>query len=174
MHPRYLVATLAILVSAESASAQRPLTLSIGGGASLPLGRFEEGASIGWHALASVGWSTLMQPIGLRVDAHHNRFTAKAAGPDQAVTSATLNLSYRLPMTNSPLSPFIIVGGGGYRFECFGGTDCGTATRVGWNAGLGTKFAAFRLKGFVEARWHAVNADAGNVRFVPITFALTF
>ena len=174
MNLRSLVATLALFASAQSVAAQRPLTLSLGGGASVPLGRFADGASVGWHALASIGWSTLMQPIGVRVDAQHNRFTAKAAGPDQAVTSATLNLSYRLPMTNSPLSPYLIAGGGAYRFECFGGTDCGSDTRVGWNAGLGTKFAAFRLKGFVEARWHAVNSDAGNVRFVPLTFALTF
>lgn len=174
MKPRCVVVALALLVSSQSVAAQRPLSLSIGGGASLPLGRFEEGASIGWHALASVGLSTYMQPIGLRLDAQHNRFTAKAAGPDQAITSATLNLSYRLPMTNSPVSPYLIAGGGAYRFECFGGTDCGTATRVGWNAGLGAKFVGFRLKGFVESRWHAVNADAGNVRFVPITLALTF
>ena len=174
MHSRYLVAALAAIVLAQPASAQRSVTLSLGGGASFPLGRFDEGASIGWHALASLGWSTLMQPIGLRVDAQHNRFTARAAGPDQAITSATLNLSYRLPMTNSPLSPYIIGGGGAYRSECFGGTDCGSSTDIGWNTGLGTKWAAFRMKGFVEARWHAVNSEGGNVRFVPLTFALTF
>jgi hypothetical protein len=174
MKPRCVVIAIALLVSSHSVAAQRPLTLSLGGGASVPLGRFADGASIGWHALASLGLSTYMQPIGLRLDAHHNRLTAKAAGPDQAITSATLNLSYRLPMTNSPLSPYIIGGGGAYRFECFGGTDCGSSTRVGWNAGLGTKWAGFGLKGFVEARWNAINADASNVRFVPITFALTF
>ena len=174
MRIRFLLATLALLVAAKPMCAQRPLTLSLGGGASFPLGQFEDGASIGWHALASVGWSTLMQPIGVRLDVQHSRFTAKSVGPDLAVTSATLNLSYRLPMTNSAFSPYVIGGGGAYRFECFGDTDCGSDTRIGWNAGLGTKFAAFRLKGFLEARWHAVNSDGGNVRFVPITFALTF
>jgi opacity protein-like surface antigen len=174
MHPRYLATTLALVVTAHAVPAQRPITLSLGGGASVPLGRFDEGASVGWHALASLGWSTLMQPLSVRVDAQHNRFTARAAGPDQAITSATLNLAYRLPMTNSPLSPYVIAGGGAYRFECTGGTDCGSSTDIGWNAGLGTKFAAFRLKGFVEARWHAVNGEGGNVRFVPLTFALTF
>ena len=172
MKSRLLVGLL--VAFASSAAAQRPLTLSLGGGATFPLGRFADGASIGWHALASLGLSTHMQPIGLRLDAQHNRLTAKAAGPDQAITSATLNLSYRLPMTNSPLSPYIIAGGGAYRFECFGDTDCGSSSDIGWNAGLGTKFAAFRLKGFVEARWNAVNSEGGNVRFVPLTFALTF
>jgi hypothetical protein len=168
-----IVIALLLLVSTE-ATAQRPVTLSLGGGASVPLGRFADRASVGWHGLGSLGLSTHMQPIGLRLDAHHNRFTAKAAGPDQAITSATLNLSYRLPMTNSPFSPYVIAGGGAYRFECVGGTDCGTSTRVGWNAGVGSKWAGFGMKGFVEARWNAVNSDAGNVRFVPLTFALTF
>jgi hypothetical protein len=173
MKQRCIVIALLLLVSTQ-ATAQRPLTLSLGGGASVPLGRFADTRSLGWHALASLGLSTHMQPIGLRVDAHHNRLTAKATGPDQAITSATLNLSYRLPMTNSPFSPYVIAGGGGYRFECVGGTDCGTSTRLGWNAGVGSKWAGFGMKGFVEARWHAVNSDAGNVRLVPITFALTF
>jgi hypothetical protein len=171
--PMLVVAGLLLAVS-NASQAQRPVTLSLGGGGSLPLGRFGDAASTGWHALASIGLSTLMQPIGLRLDVAHNRFTAKAAGPDQAVTSATVNATYRLPMTNSPLSPYVITGAGAYRFECFGDVDCGSTTRFGWNAGLGTKFAALGLKGFLEARFHAVNSKAGNVRFVPLTFALTF
>jgi hypothetical protein len=172
-HRMVLLASLLTLVSA-TAAAQRPLTLSLAGGASLPVGRFGDAASTGWHALASIGLSTLMQPIGLRLDVAHNRFTAESVGPDQGVTSATLNATYRLPMTNSPLSPYLITGAGAYRFECFGSIDCGTATRFGWNAGLGTKFAALGMKGFMESRFHAVNASAGNVRFVPLTFGLTF
>ena len=42
-------------------------------------------------------------------------------------------------MTNSPLSPYLITGAGAYRFECVGALDCGSTTRFGWNAGLGTK-----------------------------------
>src|SRR5688500_2448960 len=131
-HRMVLLASLLTLVSA-TAAAQRPLTLSLAGGASLPVGRFGDAASTGWHALASIGLSTLMQPIGLRLDVAHNRFTAESVGPDQGVTSATLNATYRLPMTNSPLSPYLITGAGASRFECFGTIDCGTATRFGWN-----------------------------------------
>jgi opacity protein-like surface antigen len=172
MRSRFVIALCALGASAQPVAAQ--WSLGIGGGATFPLGRFEESSSIGWHGLATIGWSTLMQPIGVRVDAHHHRFTAKVGGPGQAVTSATLNLSYRLPMTNSPLSPYIIGGGGAYRFECTGGTDCGSDTRIGWNAGLGTKFASLGLRGFVEARWQAVNSDGGNARFVPLSLGLTF
>jgi hypothetical protein len=173
MTPRRILIALALVLSARAA-AQGPVTLSLGAGASAPLGRLADNSSVGWHALASVGLGTLMQPLGLRLDAHHHRMTARAAGPDQAITSGTLNLTYRLPMTSSPFSPYIIAGGGAYRFACAGGTGCGSATHVGWNAGVGTKWAGFGFKGFVEARWNAINADAGNARFVPLTFAFTF
>jgi hypothetical protein len=167
-----LVAILLVQVP-ELARAQRPLSLSLAGGASLPAGRFGDAAGAGWHALASIGLSTLMQPIGLRMDVAHNRFAAESVGPEQGVTSATLNLTYRLPMTNSPLSPYLITGAGAYRFECFGAIECGTTTRFGWNAGLGTKFAALGMKGFLESRFHAINTESGNVRFVPLTVGLT-
>lgn len=174
LNHRLIIATAAALCMGTVAEAQRPLTLSLAGGGSLPVGRFGDVASTGWHALVGIGLSTLMQPIGLRLDVAHNRFTAEAAGPDQAVTSGTLNFTYRLPMTNSPLSPYLITGAGAYRFDCFGRIDCDAVTRFGWNAGLGSKFAAMGLKGFVESRLHGVNAESGNVRFVPLTFGLTF
>lgn len=174
LNHRLIIATAAALCMGTVAEAQRPLTLSLAGGGSLPVGRFGDVASTGWHALVGIGLSTLMQPIGLRLDVAHNRFTAEAAGPDQAVTSGTLNFTYRLPMTNSPLSPYLITGAGAYRFDCFGRIDCDAVTRFGWNAGLGSKFAAIGLKGFVESRLHGVNAESGNVRFVPLTFGLTF
>ena len=171
---RIVIAAAAALCMGTVAEAQRPLTVSLAGGGSLPIGRFDDAASTGWHALVGIGLSTLMQPIGLRLDVAHNRFTAQAAGPDQAVTSGTLNFTYRLPMTNSPLSPYLITGAGAYRFDCFGRIDCDAVTRFGWNAGLGSKFAALGLKGFIESRLHGVNAESGNVRFVPVTFGLTF
>lgn len=174
MHRILAAAALVVAALAAPAHAQRALSLSLAGGASLPVGQFADGASTGWHGLVGIGLSTFMQPIGLRLDAAHSRFTAKAAGPDQAVTSATLNITYRLPMTNSPLSPYLITGAGAYRFECTGAISCGSTTRFGWNAGLGTRFVGLGLKGFLESRFHAVNADAGNVRYVPLTFGLTF
>ena len=167
---------LAVSLSALSipASAQSPFMLAIGGGGSLPVGDFGDAANVGWHALASIGVSTLMQPLGLRVDVAHNRFGAKAGGVDQAITSGTLNVTYRLPMTNSPLSPYLIGGAGAYRFQCTGAVSCGSATRFGWNAGLGTKIASLGLKWFLEGRFHFVDADPGSVKFAPLTLGLMF
>jgi opacity protein-like surface antigen len=163
-------ATLAmLLLGAGAAHAQRPVTVNLGGGASFPVGAFADATKPGWHALAGLALGSLMQPMGLRLDLAHNRFEGEGAAPERQLTSGTLNLTYRLPMTNSPVSPFIIAGAGAYRAECGDDVDCGTATRFGWNAGLGMKFAGLGLKGFVESRFHATR----GVRYVPVTLGLT-
>ena len=169
-----MILASALALMANPAAAQRALTLSVAGGGSLPVGQFQDAANTGWHALVGIGLSTLMQPIGLRLDVAVNSFPAKSLDSDDFLTSATLNATYRLPMTNSPLSPYLITGLGAYRFDCTGDISCGGTTRFGWNAGLGSKIAALGLKWFVESRFHAVDADAGSVRFVPITLGLTF
>src|SRR5215203_2086967 len=128
------IAGLLILVAAD-ARAQRPLTVTVAGGASFPVGAYDDAAGTGWHALAGLRLSTLTQPIGLRLDAAHQQFSGETSVGDQAITSGTLNATYRLPMVNSPISPYIIAGAGAYHLSCTGSTDCGSETRFGWNAG---------------------------------------
>jgi opacity protein-like surface antigen len=166
---RHLVGAGMLAMLAARADAQRPLTLTLAGGATFPSGKLGDAAGTGWHALAGLRLSTPMQPLGLRLDVAHNRFGGDTPAPDQAITSGTLNVTYRIPMTNSPMSPYIIAGAGAYRLECIGEADCGSDTRFGWNAGLGTRLVAFGLRWFIESRFHA----AGEARFVPLTLGLT-
>ncbi|MGQ0815018.1 MAG: outer membrane beta-barrel protein [Gemmatimonadota bacterium] len=167
---RALLISLLLATMSSSAAAQGTVTLSLAGGAALPVASFGEATNLGWHGQLSIGLSSLMQPIGLRLDVAHYRFEADSAAATTAVTPATLNLSYRLPMTDSPLSPYLIAGAGVYRVECVDDVGCDTDHRFGWSAGLGTRVAALRMKWFLESRFHA----AGNVRFVPFTLGLTF
>ena len=166
----------AALVISSSAEAQRPLSLSLAGGASLPAGRFGDDADIGWHALASIGLSTHMQPLGLRLDVAYNRFTAATAGIESFdVGSATLNFTYRLPMTNSPISPYLISGAGAYRSERDATVgDESATTRYGWNVGLGMKMYALGLRSFIEARYHRTKRGGDTLHYIPATFGLTF
>jgi hypothetical protein len=159
-----------LLLVAAAARAQRPLTLTVAGGASFPVGAYGDAAGTGWHALAGLGLSALTQPMGLRLDVAHQQLTGDTPAPDQTVTSGTLNLTYRLPMVSSPISPYVITGAGAYHLSCTGSTDCGSDTRFGWNAGLGTRFVSFGLRWFLESRFHA----AGDARFVPLTLGLSF
>ena len=122
-----------------------------------------------------------MQPLGLRLDVAYNQFAftddAQAAlGDDgtQSVGSATLNVTYRLPMTNSPLSPYLISGLGWYRTDCSIEPACDATTRYGWNVGLGTKLHALGIRSFLEARYHRTDSGGSDVHFFPLTFGLIF
>jgi opacity protein-like surface antigen len=169
----FVAVWLGVGSSPASLEAQRPISVGLAGGVSLPQGDLAAGVNAGWHALGTIALSTLMQPIGLRVDVAYNRFEFSDVDGNQSVGSATLNGTYRLPMTNSPLSPYLIAGLGAYRTECSLGAGCEAATRFGWNVGLGTKlFVGFRS--FVEARYHRTKRGDANVSYFPLTLGVMF
>ena len=181
------IASAFVLAPTGPLLAQRPLSVGLAGGVSVPQGELRDGATTGWHALATVSLSTLMQPLGLRLDIAYNRFDfsdarsdcscafSAAGGPGhQTVGSATLNATYRLPRTDSPLSPYLITGIGAYRTECSLGSGCSAVTRYGWNAGLGTKLTGLGLRTFVEARFHSVVEPGPDLHFFPVTLGLLF
>ena len=170
-----------LLIAPTVASAQRPISVGLAGGVSVPQGNFGDGATTGWHALGTLALSTLMQPLGLRLDAAYNRFAysdavqaVRAEDGYESVSSATLNATYRLPMTDSPLSPYLISGLGAYRTECSTGPGCDATTRYGWNVGLGTKLYVLGFRSFLEGRYHRTERGDRDVNFFPVTFGLSF
>ena len=173
----YIAAWCALLAPVAAMQAQRPISIGIGGGVSIPEGDLGDGARTGWHALGTIAVSTLMQPLGLRVDVAYNSFAfnddleATLGAGDQTVGSATLNFTYRLPMTNSPFSPYLISGLGAYRSDC---SVCDPTTRYGWNVGVGTKLYVVGVRSFLEARYHRTGRGDQNVHYFPVTFGLTF
>jgi len=152
---------------------QRPISIGLAGGVSLPQGDLARDANTGWHALGTLALSTLMQPLGLRLDVAYNRFELSDVAGNQSVGSATLNATYRLPMTNSPMSPYLISGLGAYRTECSLATGCEARTKFGWNVGLGTKlYVGFRS--FLEVRYHRTERGESDWNYFPLTFGLLF
>jgi hypothetical protein len=180
MRRSILTATLLLaLAPITTLESQRAITVGVAGGLSLPLGDFGKAVDPGWHSLGTLAIGTAMQPLGLRVDAAFNQFarsatTPAAASGSQTAASVTLNPTYRLPMTNSPLSPYVIAGAGAYRLACSGDLACDATTRFGWNGGIGAKFASFGLRGFVEARYNRIAFRNGAVHYIPFTLGLTF
>jgi hypothetical protein len=178
---RYLLATalLGSLAAPAALSAQRPVSIGIAGGASIPTGDLRDGVEIGWHGLATIAVSTLMQPLGVRIDVAYNRFafsgnTAALADEYQSTGSATLNFTYRLPRTNSSLSPYLISGLGAYRSECSLESGCEPTTRYGWNVGLGTKLFVLGFRSFLEARYHRTEIGDVGVQYFTPSFGILF
>ena len=172
---------VALIAPATSLGAQRPLSIGLAGGVSLPTGNLSDAATTGWHGLGTLALSSLVLPMGVRVDVAYNRFAFSDDAQTQfggdgnvSVGSATLNLTYRLPMTNSPMSPYLISGLGAYQSKCSVGPSCEATTRYGWNVGLGAKLAVLTLRTFVEARYHRTSRGNGGVHYFPVTFGLMF
>src|SRR5919204_2860473 len=111
-----------VFAPAAPLGAQRAISIGVAGGVSVPQGDLRDGVNTGWHALGTLALGSLMQPLGLRFDVAYNRFafsdqSRQALGGNGylATSSATLNATYRLPMTNAPASPYLISGLGAYR-----------------------------------------------------------
>ncbi|HEV3483957.1 MAG TPA: outer membrane beta-barrel protein [Vicinamibacterales bacterium] len=166
-------ASAAPAASTPAGAQQRPISIGLAGGVSLPQGDLAAGANTGWHALGTLALSTLMQPLGMRLDVAYNRFGLSDVDGNQSVGSATLYLTYRLPMTNSPMSPYLISGLGAYRSDCSATDGCEASTRFGWNVGLGTKlYVGFRS--FIEVRYHRTARGDASVNYFPLTFGVLF
>ena len=161
--------------------AQRPLSLGLAGGVSLPQGSLSDGAQTGWHALGTLSLTSPFLPFGLRVDAAYNRFAlsdearvALGGGGHETVSSLTANLIYQASMPGSLALPYVIVGIGGYHTSCALDAACGSATRYGWNLGLGTKLNLAGVSAFAEARYHRTSRGGGSVNYFPLTLGVMF
>ena len=170
---------LGLVSPAASAAAQRPVSIGVAGGVSVPQGDLRDGVTTGWHALGTVALTTLTQPLGIRLDVAYNRFafsdetrTAAGGAGHEAVSSATLNATYRLPMTDALASPYLISGLGAYRTECSLGPGCNASTRYGWNVGLGTRLYLLGVRSFLEARYHRTARAGSDVHYFPVTLGL--
>jgi hypothetical protein len=175
-------AMLALFTSAMpicAVRAQGLLSLGVGGGVSTPQGAFSDNFETGWNALATLALGVPLVPVGLRLDGAYNRFGTRAttgalAGASERVISGTLNATLRLPIPASPVTPYIIAGGGRYSVGCTGSDQCSPVSDFGWNAGVGVRLSAVVLKAFGEIRYHHVSVAGGSVQYVPITVGLYF
>jgi hypothetical protein len=177
----FVAACLGVVSPPRSMEAQSPISIGVGGGMSLPQGDVSDAVNTGWHALVTAGLSSPMQPLGLRLDIAYNRFGFSdqqqvALGGDGHLTasSATLNVTYRLPKATWPVSPYILWGIGAYRTECSLGRDCESRIRYGWNYGLGAKLFFLGFRNFVEIRGHRTKSRGGDVHYFPLTFGIMF
>ncbi|MDB4883681.1 MAG: hypothetical protein JWL95_2447 [Gemmatimonadetes bacterium] len=174
-----LLVAMAALAPAATMRGQLPISVGVGGGVSSPQGGFSDNFDTGWHAMGTVALGLPLLPIGLRADVAYNRFGAKtpiagSSGGAQRVVSGTLNATYGLTIPLSPVTPYLIAGGGMYDVGCSGSLQCGSSNDFGWNAGVGLRLNAVVVKAFLEARYHRVSMTGGSVQYVPVTLGVMF
>jgi opacity protein-like surface antigen len=121
-----------------------------------------------------VGIKPQFTPIGVRAEAGYNQFGFKNGGGNVNIPAFTGNLVLGLPI--AMLSPYAIGGAGLYRTNVdLNGVGTGGENHFGFNVGGGVKIPfSPSFETFVEARYHRVTINGGNLSFVPITVGILF
>lgn len=193
-----LFVALAADAGAQGLGARR-VGVAAYGGVSLPRGSFKDDAGTGWHAGGYVETS-LYSAIDVRLDGVFSRLGVKdittttgAAEFASEVFLGTLDLELNLgsdsaayPGDNS-VSPWIVGGGGIYRFdfkaECVISTcsdiDVSSSTEAHWgvNVGAGATVPLVGLRTFVEGRYHIVfpkSGQSGNLTMILLSVGVKF
>jgi opacity protein-like surface antigen len=162
----------ALMLAPQSAEAQRPVTVGVGAGLSVPLGDFSDVNRTGWNVTGGIGFNFPATNVGVRFEGFYNSFE-----PEQdvllarrvTIAGATANALYHLG--GQGMRPYVIGGIGAYNSRPQGGR---AETDFGINAGAGVKFGLGTLNTFVEARLHTVAANPDEYQFVPIIFGIEF
>ena len=180
-------AALALALSASTVQAQRPFSVGVALGATVPVSDLGDDFDTGYHGTVSVNFSPPALPVGVRIEGAFNQLAGTDGGivefNDYRILSVTANATLGIPMAMSPISPYLVGGLGLYRtsYECTGCQDP-KSNDLGFNIGVGTKFGMAGFGAFVEARYHYVQGEEdsqGNgpgsvIRFIPISFGIMF
>jgi opacity protein-like surface antigen len=174
-----LYATLTVsllLVSASTADAQfaSPIRFNVHAGGALPVGDSGDAYDLGFRVGAGLELRPAFSPVGLRFDGAFDRMPVD---PDQLLPGeGDVNVDIWSVTANAvvapPVSPLYFIGGIG--FYSASETDTDSETDFGFNVGAGLQLPLTGFSTFIEARFHQINVEGGNFRYVPIVFGIRF
>jgi len=153
---------------------------NLGGGLAMPTGALDDFYGNGWNVTGSVGWHPTASAFGVRFDVAYDRLNGEsipAGGPtelaDAAILSGLADVTLRIPRALG-LNPYLVAGGGVYRFSDYGVEDSEASTEFGWNVGGGLRFGWGFTSLFVESRYMSVGTPGERATYVPIILGITF
>jgi len=179
MHAIRSLAVVGVLVATAGSgpAAAQGVTVSVGGGAALPLGELNAGTNTGSHGLAAVSIAPGSLPVSIRIDGMYDRFGLSYSDIDGhfRVLNGTANAVYRFPAgETTTIRPYLIGGLGVYSYK-FITPDLPehlqdeTHTHFGINGGAGLDVALGGLGMFAETRYHNAISRGENAEFLPVT-----
>jgi opacity protein-like surface antigen len=148
---------------------------SLGGGATLPLGSFDDAFKLGWHGTGAVSFVPQNIPVGFQIDGTYSQLSDETpADIKSQLIYGTGNVVYKFKVSEeTKFRPYLIGGAGAYNIKAKGdGVPLGldeSVTKFGLNAGAGFDFKAGSAGVFVEGRFHNVFTEGENRSFIPFT-----
>jgi hypothetical protein len=164
-----------------------PVTVSLFGGAAVPMGKLDDAAKAGFTFGGTVDMGPAALPFRLRVDLAYAKFGTKqqsmtglfdvSVKSDVNTMNGTVNAVFTTGTTGAAIRPYFLAGAGYYNTSVDGEIrgDLGdfdydeTKGSLGFNGGLGVRFQFVGFSSFVEARYHhitkailTVEDDNGN------------
>ncbi len=147
-----------------------PVTVSLMGGAAMPMGDLDDIGDMGFNLGAGVEFGTSTLPFGLRAELAYTRFGAwdGLSSPEASISVRPSNLAVTLNGVFGPtvpaatVRPYFIGGVGFYnaKFDIDASGDGGelavgdSKAGFGLNGGAGVRFQFVGFSSFIEARYH--------------------
>jgi len=179
----------------------RPISLAIGGGASVPIGTYKDALKAGWNGQGSLIFNFAGFPLALRTDLNYNKFTFKNDLPfstggstgtittsddiTQQVLGGLANIT--IPFHMGPISPYVTAGLAGFNIktkfsDAVSGAEDQSDTKFAVNGGAGISLRLLGASAFIEAKLNNVytdkkfisNKELKSLQFVPVTFGFVF
>ena len=179
MHRVVLVVLLVATAGSGPAAAQR-VTVSVGGGAALPLSYLNSGTNTGVHGVVAVSVAPATVPVSIRIDGMYSRLGLSGGFDGHfRVFQGTANAVYQFPAADAAtIRPYLIGGLGIYNYQFITERILpprdDAHTDLGLNGGAGVDVVAGALRVFTEARYHNAFARGENAEFLPITVGVRF
>jgi hypothetical protein len=179
-----VIRSVAVAAVLTASAATAPLfaqgaEFSLGGGATLPLGNFDDFAKLGWHGTGAVSFVPQNLPVGFQIDGTFSRLSDETPlDVKSQLIYGTGNVVYKFKSSgDTKFRPYLIGGAGVYNLDAKGDdvpSGIESVTKFGLNAGAGFDFKAGSAGVFVEGRFHNVFTEGDNTNFIPFTVGVRF
>jgi opacity protein-like surface antigen len=169
------------LLSAQSASADKPVSFGVSGGLSMPMGDLGNDANSGYTVAGHVFFKpATINAVRFRGDVAYDKWAVKESGGDANLRSLSFvaNALYDFP-SQSNIRPYLIGGLGLYNSKAMinlgqvTGSTNGT-TDLGLQVGGGLTFKLSGFDTFAEAKFVNVFSSGSSTTWIPITVGVRF
>lgn len=174
MSTAVVVAVAALVLSTTSAQAQTGLSFGVAGGVTNPLGDFNDGAKLGWHGMANVGYG-LASGLGLRGEFFYGQNNLDGVDGKAKLSGGMASVTYDIQSAGG-VKPYILGGVGYHKVKIdVSGFGSGDDSAISFGGGAGLKFkAGSDANFFVEARYINISTDGGSTAYIPVSAGISF